>query len=450
MKNDSHRAAPRLFVRAAAGLAALLFIGAGCDTGGDPPCVAGQGEAAGCAGDNVCHVESGYCVECLTSEQCGGQTCRGYVCVDCSDGACDPAEPADPIEEPAEPVSTPGAETDCVDGQCADDDSCLAIDVARPVTVVGSAGLRVEFSINRCDGRPAPLLEEAQVRIINDERGIAFDGSNEGGSRSRLGLPDSFQLFSVLVLDFSDSIFANGAQDDVVAGVTRYLQQLLVPDDADPERLAQVKKSHQVAIVSLGRPDAVRLVRPFTDSPADITASLNDLIDGGALGSTDLYNAYTLALRTAAMASADSELIRRAVIVLTDGQHEAGDAENLRRAALDARRENLDDVEIYTIGIRGDYNESLVRELASSPQHFAEAGADEIAEQFRTIATNVAQLANRNYVVGVCTPVALGAPTLTIAVDTGDFSGRATVPYPTDMLNGDTTRCDPDQIIGGD
>ena len=437
---ESHRAAHRPFLRAVAGLAGLLFTVAGCMTEVDPPCVAGQGEAAGCAGENVCHVESGYCVECLSSAQCGGQVCRDYICVDPVDGD---ARGGDEVEVEVD------VETDCADGQCATDDGCLALDVARPITVVGSAGLRVEFSINRCDGRPAPLLEEAQVRIINDERGIAFDGSPEGGSRSRLGLPDSFQLFSVLVLDFSDSIFANGAQDDVVAGVTRYLQQLLVPDDADPERLAQVKKSHQVAIVSLGRPDAVRLVRPFTDDPADITASLNDLIDGGALGSTDLYNAYSLALRTAAMASADSELIRRAVIVLTDGQHEAGDAENLRRAALDARRAHLDDVEIYTIGIRGDYNESLVRELASSPQHFAEAGADEIAEQFRTIATNVAQLANRNYVVGVCTPVALGEPTLTIAVETGDFSGRATVPYPTDMLNGDTTRCDPEQIIGG-
>lgn len=441
MKIESRRA-PRPLARAAVGLASLL-LAVGCTSGGDPPCVAGQGEAAGCAGDHVCHVESGYCVECLSSDQCGGQICRNYTCVDCPGGDCDLTGAREPDEA--------DVETDCADGRCEnDDDGCLALDVARPITVVGSAGLRVEFSINRCDGRPAPLLEEAQVRIINDERGIAFDGSPEGGSRSRLGLPDSFQLFSVLVLDFSDSIFANGAQDDVVAGVTRYLQQLLVPDDADPERLAQVKQSHQVAIVSLGRPDAVRLVRPFTDSPSDITASLDDLIDGGALGSTDLYNAYMLALRTAAMASADSALIRRAVIVLTDGQHEAGDAENLRRAALDAREAQLDDVEIYTIGIRGDYNESLVRELASSPQHFAEAGADEIAEQFRTIATNVAQLANRNYVVGVCTPVALGEPTLTIAVDTGDFSGRATVSYPTDALNGDTTRCDPEQIIGGD
>ena len=139
-----------------------------------------------------------------------------------------------------------------------------------------------------------------------------------------------------------------------------------------------------------------------------------------------------------------TELVERAVVLITDGTHQAGNETALRTEALETRKQSK--VDIFTIGVEGDYNKERVRELASRPEYFYETTVDGVSGEFQKIAAGIVELASRNYVVGICTPVDIGAPTLTIRVSRGDLLATETLSYSTHSLDGNTTDCNPNEV----
>ena len=188
----------------------------------------------------------------------------------------------------------------------------------------------------------------------------------------------------------------------------------------------------------------VEVVLEFTGDPAIIRKTVADMIEAGGLGTTNLYKGYMEGISTAEGRDVAAELVERAVVLITDGTHQAGNEELLRSQALD--RKYGSNIDIFTIGIDGDYNKERVRELASRPEYFYETSVDGLSSEFQKIAAGIVELARRNYVVGICTPVDIGSPSLTLNVTKGELFASETVTYSTSGLDGNTTGCDPDQV----
>ena len=282
------------------------------------------------------------------------------------------------------------------------------------------------------------------IEVINDEVGEDFGDSTEGGSRSEPGIPADIKLLTVFVLDFSDSIFHAEVQDRIQSGVDRYLEALMVKFSDDADDLTIIKENHDIAIVQLGRTEKVEVVLPFTDDATRVRQTVVDMVASGGLGTTNLYSGYILGVNMAERETVSTELVERAVVLITDGTHQAGNETALRTEALEARDQST--VDIFTIGVEGDYNKERVRELASRPEYFYETTVVGVSGEFQKIAAGIVELARRNYVVGICTPVDIGAPTLTIRVSRGDLIATETLSYSTHSLDGNTTDCDPNDV----
>ena len=143
------------------------------------------------------------------------------------------------------------------------------------------------------------------------------------------------------------------------------------------------------------------------------------------------------------------------MVIFTDGAHQAGDLENQRQQTLAMKahaeaNERLTAFSVYA----GDDNDAeaiaSIRELSSNDGAGFQAASidniDALTAVFEDFARRLRDIAQSNYVVGVCTPVELGEGRLAItATVDGVISFPLELTYPTDRLNGDVSpdSCDP-------
>ena len=318
--------------------------------------------------------------------------------------------------------------------------NCLSFDRVSH-HVYPPAGIQIGFRLLDCDGYPVKRLGESNLTVINDEKGQPFGKGKKGGGVSAPGTPSEFGLYSILVLDMSDSIFRNDAVDDVLDGAKVFVKKVV--SDAD-EGL-----KHKVAIMVFGMPSKTEIVQDFTDDAAVLNNVLDGLRSSSSLGTTDLYGSYQKAAAAVAAKGGDLDVVERSVIILTDGTHEAGDEENMRGNALTAKAQYEDaGVTFFSIGIKGEYDEERIRELASKADYFVLADdASSLTGIFGDISARVKALADSNYVVGVCTPVVFGSPTLTLKVNLDGTTADHTLAYSVGNLTGDVANCNPDWIL---
>lgn len=312
---------------------------------------------------------------------------------------------------------------------------CIEVDRVTAGSVAPS-GVQVRFRVLGCDGEPVPRIASDRIRVTNLETGGPFEP--EGGATVLPAIPSASELYTVLVLDMSSSIFDAGAQDEVLAAAATFIERHVETAPPGYDR--------KVAIIQLGRTSEVRLVRPFTADVHLLYAALEQLEAGGPLGSTDLYGAYLLGLHTLARAGSTG-LVERSMLLVTDGGHEAGDTNELRAEALAAKEKS--DARIFTLGIPGDYDAKQLAELASTPESFVSVTAiDELLATFQQVGDRLRGLADSNYVVGVCTPVSRGDPHLRIEVQLDSATADFIVAYQPYGLVGDTIGCEPAQVAG--
>lgn len=306
---------------------------------------------------------------------------------------------------------------------------------------VPPAGLAMGFRVLGCDGRAVRPLTAGDVSLINGETGRDFNDSSEGGGRTVPGTPDNVRVYAMLALDFSGSIFDNDAQQDVVDGALAFIQSALTGPGSDLD--------HQIALVAFGAPDQVELIAPFTDDQETLEEALQAALAAGSRGTTDLYGAYTFAMQElqaqGQTQEADGDIVERIGVVMTDGTHEAGDEVNRRAMAMEAK--NALDGHVYSIGVQGDYDESALQELASFEEGFLSVGdPDQLEAAFQDVSGRAEALARSNYVVGICTPVALGVGSVELRIEVDGASETVNATYPTEGLDGSVDACDPEEV----
>ena len=311
----------------------------------------------------------------------------------------------------------------------------LYIDQRGPTQICEPAGVRVVFSVYE-DGNPVPDLEESDFEVINDETGRPFQ--SEGGSSAFLQARTDFSFDSILVLDLSQSIVDNDRLDDVLDGARVFVKAMV------SDQRAEYK--HNVAIYVFGSTAESELVQDFTQNAGDLYAAIEDLRSDPGRGSTNLYGAFIEGLNLLT-AEGQGDTAIRSLIILTDGTHETGDEESMRRQALD--RLDASKAVSYAIGIKGDYNEDRLRELASnSSNFFLVENTQEILDAFGDVADLVEDWTRSNYIMGVCSPLEGPDRSLTIRLEYHDRTAERTIYY--DATGFNLTDCDSDRVAAGE
>jgi hypothetical protein len=301
-----------------------------------------------------------------------------------------------------------------------------------PVKTIPTAGVRVVFSVETCDGDPVPdLLEQGSMEIINDETGKPF--GSEGDAAPSVGEAKDFSFYTIVVLDLSYSVVNNGSLEAELNGAISLVEQLVEQPQDD-------RQKHNVALYVFGSTSQSELLQGFTKNHALLYQHLEALKSDPGKGSTNLYGAYKTALDLIELQGLDEEKVQRSVILMTDGTHETGDADELEAESLVKLSEST--ANVYTIGLAGDYDEEKLQVLASAPENFLLASeASELVAAFQSIAAAVAAWAKSNYVLGVCSPLEGPDRSLTLTATYGLMTGSVTAEY--DATGFDLTGCDP-------
>jgi len=363
------------------------------DGPGELPDVAGEGPDQGCVGG---------CPE-------------GQVC---SDGEC---------------VKATCQAVECSDGPCDETLVLLARNIWYPVS---TAGVRVAFSVSD-SGLPIPdMLQNGCFEIINDESGKPFGLTGEPAP-AVLQAGD-FQTYTIVLLDLSFSVVANGILESEIEGA-KLLVEKLVKEPADPA------SKHSVAIYVFGQTQSSKLHQDFTQDYELLLARLEELKASPGLGSTNLYGAFTAGMSLAAQ-QGEGQMINRFLILFTDGPHETGDAAKLESEALLLKKqfEGLDG-KVFVIALDGDYDVVSLAKLASFPEYFLVAdNLGEIDNAFASVAKWAGDWAGSGYVVGVCSPLEGPGRSLTIRAFRSGTSGMLQVEY--DATGFNLVGCDPDYV----
>jgi formylglycine-generating enzyme required for sulfatase activity len=384
--------------------------------------------------------------DCADSPCLNGGTCvdgvAGYTC-DCAEGFEGDDCVTNIDDCAAGPCLNGGTCTDgiasytceCADGFGGDDCAqCMDLHIVKtgPVVTIPTAGVRMVFSVETCDGDPVPdLLEQGTIEIINDETGQPF--GSEGGAAPSLGEAKEFAFYTIVVLDLSYSIVNNGSLESEIDGAISLVQQLVEqPEDA--------RQKHNVALYAFGSTSQSELLQGFTKDHALLYQQLDALKSDPGKGSTNLYGAYLTGLNLVETQGLGEEKVLRSMVLMTDGTHETGDADEMEAEALAVLGQTT--VDVYTIGLAGDYDEAKLQVLASAPDNFLIADeASALVEAFGVIAAAVDAWAKSNYVVGVCSPVEGPDRNLTLNATYGLMSGSLSAEY--DATGFDLTGCDP-------
>ena len=316
------------------------------------------------------------------------------------------------------------------------DSSGLHIVQKGGTQICDPAGVRVVFTVIE-DGSPVPNLRDRDFEVINDETDEPFQ--SEGGSSAFIEANNDFEFYSILVLDLSFSIVENDRLDDVLDGAHRFVKAMIVDQSSSAFK-------HNIAIYVFGSTAESELVQDFTKDAAELYATIEDLRSDPGRGSTNLYGAFIEGVDLL-QNKGDSDLVVRSLVILSDGTHETGDEESMRRQALD--KLDVSDVISYAIGIKGDYSEDRLKELASSSRNFfLVEESSELVDAFEHIAELVEDWSISNYVIGVCSPLEGPDRSLTIVVENDGKEASLTVPY--DATGFNLTGCNPMDVALGE
>ncbi|MBN2527537.1 MAG: carbohydrate-binding protein [Deltaproteobacteria bacterium] len=296
------------------------------------------------------------------------------------------------------------------------------------------AGIRVVFTVTKDNGMPMAGLGTEDFTIVNDETGLPF---NEGGGQPVIGEPQGGDFYTILTLDMSDSMFTpegdNNAQKAVLAA------KAFVKEHVET---APAGARQHVAVYAFGSSAKSELVQDFTQDASALYTALDGLLTAGSRGGTNLYGAYMAALDAVRGVEASEGLVRRSVVFLSDGLHESGDKEAMRTSATASR--DFKDVDIYTIAMPGEYDDSELKELAyPASNHFSKDDGATLIQKFDLIGDAIGILSTGSYVVGVCSPLETTS-SFTVTATKATLTGQMVVTYDAavDGWTGDVSQCD--------
>ncbi|MDH3206543.1 MAG: VWA domain-containing protein [Gemmatimonadota bacterium] len=301
-------------------------------------------------------------------------------------------------------------------------DSPLVIEILDTQTEP-PAKVTVTFQVSTEAGAPVPNLSVDAFEILDN-------GQSDSGFESSKAFqpkPGRFQTSVALLLDMSGSITGSPAFPLLKTAAAAFVDNSL---DASG------------VVVGVwwfdGGSDLVQLV-DFTDDSTALKAAIDGLTEDVTRdNSTNLNGAVQLGIGVVEQqlqngASGVSQA--GALVIFTDGTDQASRVP--AAAALSAVAAT--DISIYSIGLRGEIDETFLSRIGRSGSAFAD-NSDALLGQFSTVGDQIEAMANSFYVLAYCSPRRAGASNqLTIRVRFGERLAQATTSYPAVNFTGGCT-----------
>ena len=330
--------------------------------------------------------------------------------------------------------------------------TCLEADVSNVKTFLDGGrslgGVRASFVLKHCGGPPMVQdIPPSQIRVINDESGAPFDVSLEGGGASTPlrvseGIGEPVDLNIVVAVDLSNSIVDGGKAGEVLDAAQALVDEILVdvPQGLKP----------RVALQAFGQTSQTRMETTFTSDRTLLTSTIDTLRSAAGRGTTNLYGAYADALREISQAPLGNGPRAGALVLVTDGRHEAGDFDTLRMQALTLRDQSKEQgLSIFTVAAGAPASDlPFIEELATNSFNFNLAtNATDLAAAYRSYAEYLRRLPEATYVIGICTPVEVGTPSFTVEADFMGVKATASSTYQTAPLESNALNsCRPSEV----
>lgn len=153
--------------------------------------------------------------------------------------------------------------------------------------------------------------------------------------------------------------------------------------------------------------------------------------------STNLYGAVIQGIDVASTKLSQTrqmdEIASSALVIFTDGTDQAN--RNTRGQAAEAVKNADKDLALYTIGLGGEIDETILREIGKT-SFVSAANIGELLDRFQEIGDLISGRANSYYLLEYCSPKRSGSNQLTIEVNQGALKGRANTFFDASDFNG--------------
>ncbi len=236
---------------------------------------------------------------------------------------------------------------------------------------------------------------------------MSEDGEPLSEFESQLSIspnPQEFVFDNVLMLDMSGSIIESRNLTELISAATTFVGNLADAGD--------------VALYAFdGRPEPTE-IEDFTGNENVLETAVDSLSDWEVVDdSTNLYGAVVSGLEILDDATDNEDHSAGTLTIFTDGTHRAGvggEYPGLVEAKKAVRQSSH---QVFTIGLGGEIDEHVLKELGSAGFAWAE-DAQSLDAAFQDIAQDVSNLAGSYYSVAYCSPSRVGDHSLELRVST--------------------------------
>ena len=295
------------------------------------------------------------------------------------------------------------------------------------------ANVSVFFKLDTVDGLPVTGLRTEDVLAYEDGDLI----SQYESQQAVVPTPGQFRSHTLLLLDLSGSILESNNLVPLKGAAREFVFAVMdQPDDAS---------GGSGMDMSIWWFDGARSLHPLVEDFISDTSVLLERIDAitpeiSEDPSTNLYGAVVdgIGMIQGKTADFDDQISVGSVVIFTDGADQAG--WRTREEALTAVENAGDEISIYTIGLRGEIEETVLTAIGRDGHPFAD-DVEQLVPQFEEIALRIREDANSHYKLEYCSPKRAGDHDLmiTASIDGSrgsivtcfcaeDFEGGCTVP----------------------
>jgi hypothetical protein len=278
------------------------------------------------------------------------------------------------------------------------------------------ANVSVFFKMETADGLPLTGLETGDFLIYEDGDLVSQFESQQ----TVVPMPGQFRSHTLLLLDLSGSILGSDSLPVLKQAAREFVFSVMERTEEAPGRSGMA--------MSIWWFDGARRLHPLVEDFISDPEHLLDRIDAinadmSEDTSTNLYGAVISGIdRVEEKAAAfEGQVSVGSVVIFTDGTDQAG--YRTREEALAAVDTADPAISIYTIGLRGEIDETVLTAIGKDGSPFAD-DVEQLVPKFEEIALRIREDANSHYKLEYCSPKRNGDHDLMITTALDGLRGK--------------------------
>jgi len=290
------------------------------------------------------------------------------------------------------------------------------------------SNVSVFFRVEDGAGKGVAGLTEADFTIYENGSEISeFEATRKIQPNEQV-----FDYHITLLLDLSGSVLQGESLEALKEAAKGFIDEV-VPTESDVNSEAIKMEIWWFD----GAANIKQLQSTATD--ADVLKAAIDSISPSMSSdnSTNLYGAVIQGIEVASQKLSQTrqqdEIASSAVVIFTDGTDQAN--RNTRGQAAEAVKNADRDISLYTIGLGGEIDENILKEIGKT-SFVSAANIGELLDSFREIGDLISGRANSFYLLEYCSPKRSGSNQLTIEVNKGALVGSANTFFDASDFNG--------------